>query len=480
MHPLKRSPPSLDFSITGASLERQTKRVVRRVDGSAPASLYCGGPGGYRGVTKVRMESLDLNNPTVLGALVAVGALIVVGIIIGLVRGRAKSEKPSTPPSPTPEELPEERPKIQVSEPVEAEAEPTQPLQLDDLVPKPPSEMEEPESPPPTLIPEPTVVPPPAPPADLGAFRSGLKSTRGNLISRLAGVFRKDRDFDPAILDEVEEVLITADVGVHTTERILEALRAKMSSGELNASEDAWEAIRAESRTILADSGGGLAIEHQPTVILVVGVNGVGKTTTIGKLASRFDRQGKTLLLAAGDTFRAAAVTQLEVWGRRVGCEVVKGKDRADPGSVIFDAITKAKHEQVDVLIADTAGRLHTKVPLMDELKKLGRTVEKALGRPADHVLLVLDATTGQNAIQQAQLFKDALPVTGIVLTKLDGTAKGGVILGIVDQHGVPIEFIGVGERVEDLKAFDTEAFLEALFEAPEAVDASRDAMNAG
>lgn len=426
------------------------------------------------------MESLDLNNPTVLGALIAVGVLIVVGVIIGIVRGRAKSDAPLAPPSPTPEELPDERPKIQVPEPAEAEAEPTQPVQIEDLVSGAPAPAEELEVPPPTLIPEPTVVPPPAPPTDLGAFRTGLKSTRGNLISRLAGVFRKDREFDPAILDEVEEVLITADVGVHTTERILEALREKMASGELNGAEDAWDAIRAESRTILADSGGGLATSEQPTVILVVGVNGVGKTTTIGKLASRFDRQGKTLLLAAGDTFRAAAVTQLEVWGRRVGCDVVKGKDRADPGSVIFDAITKAKDEQVDILIADTAGRLHTKVPLMDELKKLGRTVEKALGRPADHVLLVLDATTGQNAIQQAQLFKDALPLTGIVLTKLDGTAKGGVILGIVDRHGVPIEFIGVGERVEDLKAFDTETFVEALFETPEAADTPAEAINAG
>jgi fused signal recognition particle receptor len=191
-------------------------------------------------------------------------------------------------------------------------------------------------------------------------------------------------------------------------------------------------------------------------------------------------RQGKSVLLAAGDTFRAAAVTQLEVWGRRVGCEVVKGKDRADPGSVIFDAIQKAKDSGADVVIADTAGRLHTKTPLMDELKKLGRTVEKALGRPADHVLLVLDATTGQNAIQQAQLFKDALPLSGIVLTKLDGTAKGGVVLGIVDQHQVPVQFVGVGEKVEDLKPFDAEAFVQALFESPESVEAAQDPADPG
>jgi len=420
------------------------------------------------------MESLDLNNPTVLGAIAAVAALILIGIIIGFVRARKKRSALEAPAPAAPEALEEERPKIEVPEAREATAEPTQPIQIEDLVPGPAPE------PLPTLIPEPTVVPPPRPPADLSAFRSGLRSTRGNLISRLAGVFRKDRELDASILDEVEEVLITADVGVHTTQRILEALRAKLSNGELGSGTDAWEAIREESRAILASSGGGLAIDHKPTVILVVGVNGVGKTTTIGKLASRFDRQNKSLLLAAGDTFRAAAVTQLEVWGRRVGCEVVKGKDRADPGSVIFDAIQKAKDENLDIVIADTAGRLHTKVPLMDELKKLGRTVEKALGRPADHVLLVLDATTGQNAIQQAQLFKDALPVSGIVLTKLDGTAKGGVILGIVDRHEVPVEFIGVGERVEDLKAFDTASFLEALFEAPEDLESSSGAVNAG
>lgn len=424
------------------------------------------------------MESLDLTNPNVLGAIAAVAVLIVVGLIIGVLRGRKKRKLPEEHPAPPPEALPEEHPKIQVPEaPVsrEATAEPTQPIQIEDLVPGPPS-----PEPVPTLIPEPTVMPPPRPPTDLRAFRSGLKSTRGNLISRLASVFRSGREIDPSVLDEVEEVLITADVGIHTTERILQALRTKMSNGELSSVDEAWAAIRDEARTILASSGGGLSLRQRPTVILVVGVNGVGKTTTIGKLASRFDRQNKSLLLAAGDTFRAAAVTQLEVWGRRVGCEVIKGKDRADPGSVIFDAIQKAKEADVDIVIADTAGRLHTKVPLMDELKKLGRTVEKALGRPADHVLLVLDATTGQNAIQQAQLFKDALPVSGIVLTKLDGTAKGGVILGIVDQHDVPVEFIGVGERVEDLKAFDTESFLEALFETPEDAEASAEAASAG
>ena len=420
------------------------------------------------------MESLqlDLNDPTTLAVIAAVAGLILIGIIIGFVRARKKHATPEEPPpAPIPEALEDERPKISLEEELEDDSEPTEPFRIEDLVPAPPKA---PVAPAPPRELKPT--PPPTPPADLGAFRTGLKSTRGNLISRLAGVFQRGREIDTSILDEVEEVLITADVGVHTTERVLEALRTQMNSGQLSTADDAWDAIREEARQILETSGKGLAIDATPTVILVVGVNGVGKTTTIGKLASRFDRQGKSLLLAAGDTFRAAAVTQLEVWGRRVGCEVIKGKDRADPGSVIFDAIQNAKDNNIDLVIADTAGRLHTKVPLMDELKKLGRTVEKALGRPADHVLLVLDATTGQNAIQQAQLFKEALPLSGIVLTKLDGTAKGGVILGIVDQHQVPIEFIGIGEKVEDLKRFDAEAFLQALFESPEALEVADEA----
>ncbi len=403
------------------------------------------------------MESIDS-----VVIIAAVAALIAAGIGIGLWRGRKRPVLPPEPASPPPETGEGELDQA----PAERAKDSTLPFELEDLLTRAPGP------------PDQAAVPPP-PPADLEAFRTGLQSTRGNLISRLAGVFRKGRELDTSILDEVEEVLITADVGVHTTNRVLEGLRAQMDGGQLASSDDAWAVIREEVKGILASSGHGLALHSKPAVILVVGVNGVGKTTTIGKLASRFHRQDRSVLLAAGDTFRAAAVTQLEVWGRRVGCEVVKGKDRADPGSVIFDAIRKAQDNGIDVLIADTAGRLHTKVPLMEELKKLGRTVEKALGRPADHVLLVLDATTGQNAIQQAQLFKDALPLSGIVLTKLDGTAKGGVILGIVDQHQVPIEFIGIGERVEDLKPFNADAFVQALFESPEALEPAEKAQTA-
>lgn len=301
----------------------------------------------------------------------------------------------------------------------------------------------------------------------VSALRKGLASTRGGFIARLAKLFGKKKEIDPELLDEVQEVLLTADLGVKTADRILEELKKRMGNDELPDEDAVWEALREEARGIL-DKPGELTLKHSPSVILVVGVNGVGKTTTIGKLASRFQDEGKKVMLAAGDTFRAAAVLQLEVWGRRVGCDVVKGKNKADPASVIFDAIKRAQDEDVDVLMADTAGRLHTKSNLMEELKKVGRSAEKALGRPVDEILLVLDSTTGQNAIQQAELFKDAIDVSGIALTKLDGTAKGGVILGIVDEHQIPVRFVGIGERVEDLREFDAETFVEALFAKPD------------
>jgi fused signal recognition particle receptor len=303
---------------------------------------------------------------------------------------------------------------------------------------------------------------------DVASLKKGLATTRGGFITRLARLFGGKKEIDPALLDQIEEVLITADIGMKTTQRILDRLRDRMSKRELTDDDRLWAAIREEASEILSAGRGGLALRSKPSVILVVGVNGVGKTTTIGKLASRLSAQGKQVVLAAGDTFRAAAVLQLDVWGKRVGCPVVKGKENADPASVVFDAVKKAEADGADVVIIDTAGRLQTKVPLMDELKKVGRTVEKAIGRPADEVLLVLDATNGQNALSQATLFREALPVSGIVLTKLDGTAKGGVVLGIVDEQKLPIRFIGIGERVEDLREFDPQSFVEALFERPE------------
>ncbi len=303
---------------------------------------------------------------------------------------------------------------------------------------------------------------------DVATLKKGLAGTRSGFISRLAGLFSGKKEIDPGLLDEIEEVLITADVGVKTSQRVLERLRDRMSKRELTDPDRVWAAIREEAEAILTQVDRPVRSGEAPHVIAVIGVNGVGKTTTIGKLASRYAADGKKVVLAAGDTFRAAAVLQLEVWGRRVSCPVVKGKENADPGSVVFDAIKRAQADSADVLIIDTAGRLHTKAPLMDELKKVGRTIEKALSRPADEILLVLDATNGQNALQQAQLFREAMDVNGIVLTKLDGTAKGGVVLGIVDEQKLPIRFIGIGERVEDLRSFDAASFVEALFEKPE------------
>jgi fused signal recognition particle receptor len=325
-----------------------------------------------------------------------------------------------------------------------------------------------------------TTPPPPPPPAhkdaepvrtrrspaeDVATLKRGLASTRGGFVARLTQLFRGKKEFDPSMLDEIEEVLISADIGVRTTQRILDRLRERMSRKELTDEDRVWAAIREEASSILEPSRAGLSLHGKPAVVLVVGVNGVGKTTTTGKLASRLSTQGKKVALAAADTFRAAAVLQLEVWGKRIGCSVVRGKENADPSSVVFDAVKRAESEGADVLLIDTAGRLHTKAPLMEELKKIGRTVEKALGRPADEILLVLDSTNGQNASQQAALFREVLPISGIVLTKLDGTAKGGVVLGIVDEHKLPIRFVGIGERVEDLREFDPQSFVEALFE---------------
>lgn len=305
---------------------------------------------------------------------------------------------------------------------------------------------------------------------DIAALKKGLASTRGGFIARLAKLFGRKPEIDPQLLEEVQEVLITADIGVRTSEKILGRLRERLDRNELSDEERIWQALREEAMSVLApaQSAPPDLSQHTPSVILVVGVNGVGKTTTIGKLASRYQDEGKKVILAAGDTFRAAAVLQLEVWGRRVGCEVVKGKERADPAAVIFDAIKKAGDEKADLVIADTAGRLHTKTNLMEELKKVVRSAGKALGRPVDEVLLVLDSTTGQNAIQQAQLFKGAIEVSAVALTKLDGTAKGGVILGIVDEHALPVRYVGIGERVEDLREFDAKTFVEALFTKPD------------
>ena len=304
---------------------------------------------------------------------------------------------------------------------------------------------------------------------DVDVLRKGLANTRGGFIARLAKLFGARPTIDEQLLEQIEEVLITADIGVKTSERMLVRLREQMQSGTLKDADAVWRTLREMAKEVLTLPSQPLELKHKPSLILIIGVNGAGKTTTIGKLAARYTAHGKRVLLAAGDTYRAAAVLQLEVWGRRVNCPVIKGKEGADPSGVVFDAVKRAQAEGYDLVIADTAGRLHTKAPLMEELRKVDRTIQKALGgRGADEILLVLDATTGQNAVQQMHMFREALQVSGVALTKLDGTAKGGMILGIVDEHKIPIRFVGLGERVEDLREFDATSFVEALFSKPD------------
>ena len=303
---------------------------------------------------------------------------------------------------------------------------------------------------------------------DLAGLRKGLSTTRGGFIAKLASVFQGKKQIDPAILERVEEIMLASDVGPTTTQVIVDRLRSELDRDALRDETAIWAALRAEAVRILSVGAGPIRTSTSPTVVLVVGVNGTGKTTTIGKLAMRFRAAGKTVLLAAGDTFRAAAVQQLEVWATRVGADVVKGKDGADPSAVAFDATTRAREQRADVLLIDTAGRLHTRSPLMDEIKKLRKTIAKASEGAPHETLLVLDATTGQNAITQAAMFREAIDVTGIVLTKLDGTAKGGIILAVCNELKVPVRYIGLGERADDLREFVPEDFADALFGKPE------------
>lgn len=302
---------------------------------------------------------------------------------------------------------------------------------------------------------------------ELQSLRKGLARSRQSegFFGKLKSLLGGRKEIDPAIAEEIEEILLTSDVGVATTEAILERIKERLDRGDLTSEPQVFEALKEEARRTLSVDGrsGGITLRGQPTVVLMVGVNGAGKTTTIGKLAAQFSRAGKKVMLAAGDTFRAAAVDQLKAWGERVGCEVISGKENADPSSVLFDAINAARDAGADVLLADTAGRLHTKTNLMQEMSKIQKTAQKALDGAPHEVLLVIDSTNGQNALAQAKEFKAALDLSGLVLTKLDGTARGGAVLGICDTLQLPVRYIGVGERTEDLYEFDTEAFVEAL-----------------
>jgi fused signal recognition particle receptor len=303
-----------------------------------------------------------------------------------------------------------------------------------------------------------------------GTIRAGLGRTRDEgFVARLSALFAGG-DLAPTVLDEVEEILFTADIGVKTAGALFERIRAELGAKGLTDVDRVWAAIREEALAILKrgeDEDRSVPTGPGETrVILVLGVNGSGKTTTIGKLASQWVERGQKVWLVAGDTFRAAAAEQLEHWGRRVGAEVTRGKEGADPASVVFDGVREAVAAQADVVLVDTAGRLHTQVNLMAELEKVHRVTGRALEGAPHETLLVVDATTGQNAIQQAQKFHAATNITGVVLTKLDGTAKGGIVLGVCESISVPIRHIGVGERVADLRAFDRTAFVDALFSA--------------
>ncbi|WP_437900100.1 signal recognition particle-docking protein FtsY [Sorangium sp. So ce124] len=385
---------------------------------------------------------------------------------------RAPKKPPAeeAPPAKAKEPAPQEEPPAAVPAPVEAPVAP--PAAIEPAAPEP-AVAEAPVAPAieapaakPAARPARETAPPAARKRDIEGLRKGLTKVRESegFFGRLKALFAGKKEIDPNVVEQIEEVLLTSDVGVKTTELLLDEIRSALSRNELADTDKVWDALREHAKRILrVGAGGGLPLKAQPTVVMVVGVNGVGKTTTIGKLATQLKAEGRTVVLAAGDTFRAAAVQQLNVWGKRVGCEVVRGKDGANPGAVIFDAIQKAKDTGADVVLADTAGRLHTKTNLMEELSRVARTMNKALEGAPHETLLVLDATNGQNAMQQAALFKEALPITGIVLTKLDGTAKGGVILGICAEHGLPVRYVGIGERAEDLREFEPDEFVEAM-----------------
>ncbi len=295
-----------------------------------------------------------------------------------------------------------------------------------------------------------------------------LSRTRDTFVHQMDSLFLGKKEIDAELLDDLEELLITADIGVATSTELIDYARKKVKRQELSDPQSLKRFIKEKLRSYIVDTTRPAELvmpASGPFVIMVVGVNGVGKTTTIGKIAHKFVNSGQSVLLAAADTFRAAAVSQLKIWGERSGIEVISGGEGADPSSVAFDAIAKAVEEDYDVVMVDTAGRLHTQSNLMEELKKIKRVMGKKLEGAPHEILLVIDATTGQNGISQAKLFDEAVGVTGLALTKLDGTAKGGIVANISRYMNIPIRFIGIGEKIEDLRDFDPDEFIEALFQ---------------
>jgi fused signal recognition particle receptor len=342
----------------------------------------------------------------------------------------------------------------------------------------PPRDREALEAPEPAVEPAQAVLPEPGRrDLEVDRYKEGLAKTRGGFVAKLARLFTGSPKVDDDLKDAIEEVLFTADIGTSTAQRLLDEVTSTLDKGDIADPDAVWSVIRRESLAILDLPTPPSDIDSQikPYVLLMIGVNGVGKTTTLGKLAARHTAAGAKVLLVAGDTFRAAAVEQLEVWADRVGCAIHKGANKADPSSVIFEGIARGRKEGFDVVLCDTAGRLHTRKELMDELGKVRRAATKAIAHglsdaarsqvhgPHD-TYLVLDATIGQNALQQAKMFKETMDFTGLVITKLDGTAKGGVVLGICDETKIPVRHIGIGEGIDDLRDFDPEDFADALY----------------
>ncbi len=295
-------------------------------------------------------------------------------------------------------------------------------------------------------------------------LKQGLKKTKDALFGKVHDLFISMRKVDEDLLEELEEILITSDVGVETTEKIIAKLRRRIQENRITESEDAYNALK-DVISEMIDDGDPLDLSTKPAVVLVIGVNGVGKTTSIAKIAYYLKGQGKKVMLAAADTFRAAAIDQLGIWADRIGVDMIKHDEGSDPASVVYDAAAAAKARGADVLIIDTAGRLHNKKNLMEELAKINRVVGKELPGAARETLLVLDATTGQNAVIQAKEFSNTADITGLVLTKLDGTAKGGIVISVKDELGIPVKFIGVGEKADDMQPFVAADFINALFE---------------
>ena len=294
-------------------------------------------------------------------------------------------------------------------------------------------------------------------------LKHGLSKTKTSINEKINNVFSNFRKVDEKLLEELEEALIMSDVGVETSTKIISELRTRIKKDKIEDADQVKNVLKDIIKEIFEQVDSNLKLDTTPSVILVVGVNGVGKTTSIGKIANRLKQDGKKVVIAAADTFRAAAVEQLEIWANRAGCEIVKRHEGSDPASVVFDAIKITKERNADVLICDTAGRLHNKKYLMDELVKIKKIIDRELPECSQEVLMVLDATTGQNAILQVKAFKETVDINGLILTKLDGTAKGGAVIGIVSENQMPVKFIGVGEQIDDMEKFNSDDFVNAL-----------------